>query len=139
LKNSYLLNTVIGHFTHCPPPPPRALCVAKRTSIFFFWGGGGLKFNLNSNYFKMASVRVHFSPGFPLGGGFPTEQNTHVVLCVNRIPPEQNHDSLLPGKFPSLRSSEYRRSNSLRNILHQQALESVLRSRLIFRRLRLRV
>jgi hypothetical protein len=22
----------------------------------------------------MASVRVHFSPGFPLGGGFPTEQ-----------------------------------------------------------------
>jgi hypothetical protein len=24
-----------------------------------------LKFILNSNYFKMASVRVHFSPGFP--------------------------------------------------------------------------
>jgi hypothetical protein len=22
----------------------------------------------------MASVRVNFSPGFPLGGGFPTEQ-----------------------------------------------------------------
>jgi hypothetical protein len=22
----------------------------------------------------MASVRVHFSPGFPLGGGFPAEQ-----------------------------------------------------------------
>jgi hypothetical protein len=22
----------------------------------------------------MASVRVHFSPGFPLGEGFPTEQ-----------------------------------------------------------------
>jgi hypothetical protein len=33
-----------------------------------------LKFILNSNYFKMASVRVHFSPGFPLGGGFPAEQ-----------------------------------------------------------------
>jgi hypothetical protein len=87
----------------------------------------------------MASVRVHFSPGFPLGGGFPAEQNTHVVLCVNRIlpeqkkrfpqvlcvfriPPEQKHDSLLPGKFPSLRSSEYHRSNSLRNILLQRAL-----------------
>jgi hypothetical protein len=32
------------------------------------------KFILNSNYFKMASVRVNFSPGFPLGGGFPEEQ-----------------------------------------------------------------
>jgi hypothetical protein len=60
----------------------------------------------------MASVRVHFSPGFPLGRGFPAEQNIHVVLCVNRIPPEQKPDSLLPGKFPSLRSSVYRRSNS---------------------------
>jgi hypothetical protein len=33
-----------------------------------------LKFILNSNYFKMASVRVRFSPGFPLGGGIPAEQ-----------------------------------------------------------------
>jgi hypothetical protein len=33
-----------------------------------------LKLILNSNYFKMASVGVHFSPGFPLGGGFPTER-----------------------------------------------------------------
>jgi hypothetical protein len=33
-----------------------------------------LKFILNLNYFKMASVRVQFSPGFPLGGGFPAEQ-----------------------------------------------------------------
>jgi hypothetical protein len=33
-----------------------------------------LKFILNSNYFKMASVRVHYSPGFPLGGGFRAEQ-----------------------------------------------------------------
>jgi hypothetical protein len=33
-----------------------------------------LKFILKSNLFKMASVRVHFSPGFPLGGGFPAEQ-----------------------------------------------------------------
>jgi hypothetical protein len=32
-----------------------------------------LKLILNSNYFKMASIRVHFSPGFPLGGGFPEE------------------------------------------------------------------
>jgi hypothetical protein len=32
-----------------------------------------LKFILNLNYFKMASVRVHFSHGFPLGGGFPAE------------------------------------------------------------------
>jgi hypothetical protein len=29
-----------------------------------------LNLTLNSNYFKMAAVRVHFSPGFPLGGGF---------------------------------------------------------------------
>jgi hypothetical protein len=33
-----------------------------------------LKFILNSNYFKMAFVRVHFSPGFPIGGGFPAEK-----------------------------------------------------------------
>jgi hypothetical protein len=33
-----------------------------------------LKFILNSNYFKMAFVWVHFSPGFPLGEGFPAEQ-----------------------------------------------------------------
>jgi hypothetical protein len=33
-----------------------------------------LKFILKSNFFKMASVRVHFSPGFPLRGGFPAEQ-----------------------------------------------------------------
>jgi hypothetical protein len=33
-----------------------------------------LKFILNSNYFKIVSVWVHFSPGFPLGGGFPAEQ-----------------------------------------------------------------
>jgi hypothetical protein len=33
-----------------------------------------LKFILNSNYFKMASVWLHFRPGFPLGGGFPAEQ-----------------------------------------------------------------
>jgi hypothetical protein len=32
-----------------------------------------LKFIFKSNFFKMASVRVHFSPGFPLGG-FPAEQ-----------------------------------------------------------------
>jgi hypothetical protein len=98
----------------------------------------------------MASVRVHFSPGFPLGGGFPAEQNTHVVLCVNRIPseqkirfpellcifripPEQKHDSLLPGKFPSLRSSEYHRSNSLRNFLLQRALECRRRSLILLR------
>jgi hypothetical protein len=61
-----------------------------------------LEFFFQSNFFKMASVRVRFSPGFPLGGGFPTffapavfnfalweikcarQQliNTHVVLCV---------------------------------------------------------
>jgi hypothetical protein len=33
-----------------------------------------LKFILNPNYFKMASVRVLFSPGFTNGGGFPAEQ-----------------------------------------------------------------
>jgi hypothetical protein len=69
------------------------------------------------------NVRVRFSPGFPLGGGFPTEQNTHEVLCVNRIPPEQKPDSFLSGKFPSLRKSEYRRSNSLWNTLLQRALK----------------
>jgi hypothetical protein len=57
-------------------------------------------------------------------------QNTPMVLCVNRIPPEQKKQfpevlcvfrmlpeqkpaSLLSGKFPSLQNSEYRRSNSL--------------------------
>jgi hypothetical protein len=34
------------------------------------------------------SFREHFSPGFPIGGGFPAEQNTHRVLCRNRILPE---------------------------------------------------
>jgi hypothetical protein len=42
-------------------------------------------------------------------------------------------DSLLPGKFPSLRSSEYRRSNSLLNILLQQALEFRRRSLILSR------
>jgi hypothetical protein len=41
-----------------------------------------LKFILNSYYFKMASVQVHFSPGFPLGGGFPAEQ---ILLLRNSI------------------------------------------------------
>jgi hypothetical protein len=95
----------------------------------------------------MASVRVHFSPGFPLGGGFSAEQNTHVVnrippeqknwfpevLCVFRIPLEQKPDSLLPGKFPSLRSSEYLRSNSLRNTLLQRALEFRRKSLILLR------
>jgi hypothetical protein len=40
------------------------------------------------NFFKILSVRVHFCPGFPLGGGFPAEKNTHMVLCMNRIPQE---------------------------------------------------
>jgi hypothetical protein len=39
------------------------------------------------------------------------------VLCVFRIPREQRPDSLLSGKFPSLRKSEYRWSNSLKNTL----------------------
>jgi hypothetical protein len=86
---------------------------------FFFH----LKFILNLKFFKMSSVWVHFSPGFPLGGEFPAEQNTHVVLCMNRIlpeqnrfpevlcvflipvPPEQKPDSLLSRKFPSQRKS----------------------------------
>jgi hypothetical protein len=63
-----------------------------------------------------------------------------MLLCVNRIPPEQKNpvswdalrisntagakpDSLLSGKFPSLRNSEYRRSNSPRNTLLQIAVE----------------
>jgi hypothetical protein len=88
----------------------------------------------------MLFVRVHFSPGFPLGAGFPAEQNPHVVLCMNRIPPEQKKtislgalhimntadakpDSLLSGKFLFLRNSEYRRSSSPRNTLLQIALE----------------
>jgi hypothetical protein len=79
-----------------------------------------LKFILNSNFLKMSSVRVRFSPGFPQGGGFQAEQfllqrysillcgkkkcakqaqpqqliNTHVVLCPNRIPLEQNNGFL---------------------------------------------
>jgi hypothetical protein len=126
----------------------------------------------------MASVRVHFSPGFPLGGGFPAEQILLLRYSIWRIfskvykqccNPDHDYrkmrklieeytwcsacfeyrrsknmtvcspgnsllcgvpntagakpDSLLPGKFPSLRSSKYRRSNSLGNILLQQALE----------------
>jgi hypothetical protein len=48
-----------------------------------------------------------------------------VVLCVNRIPPKQKKrfSEVLCGKFPSLRKSEYRRSNSLRNTLLQRAVE----------------
>jgi hypothetical protein len=44
-----------------------------------------LKFILNSNYFKMASVRVRFSPGFTNGGGFIAEQflirRYWILLC----------------------------------------------------------
>jgi hypothetical protein len=44
-----------------------------------------LTFILNSNYFKMASVRVRFSPGFTNGGGFPAEQfllrRYSILLC----------------------------------------------------------
>jgi hypothetical protein len=86
----------------------------------------------------MLSILVHFSPGFPLGGGFPAEQNTHIVICMNtarsknrfpevlcvfRIQPEQKPDSLLSGKFPSLRNSIYRQSSSPRNTLLQRAVE----------------
>jgi hypothetical protein len=55
------------------------------------------------------------------------------VLCIFRIPPEQKPDSLFPGKFPSLRCSEYRWSNSLRNIRLQQALEFRRRSLILLR------
>jgi hypothetical protein len=81
------------------------VCMIPPDVIFY------LKFILNSNFFKMLSVRVCFSSGFPLGGGFSPEQfllrkysillcgkvqpeqpiNTHVVLCMNRIPPEQKN------------------------------------------------
>jgi hypothetical protein len=55
----------------------------------------------------------------------PPEQKKRFpeVLCVFQIPPEQKPDSLLSGKFQSLRDSEYRRSNYLRNTLLQRALE----------------
>jgi hypothetical protein len=134
-----------------------------------------LKIIFQSNFFKMASIWLHFSPGFTKRGGFRAEQfllrwysillcrkikhrkqaqrdfggfieselksfavhgqarlikkcarpNTHMVLCVNRIPPEQRKrfpevlcvfrippeqkpDSLPSGQFPYLRNSEYR-------------------------------
>jgi hypothetical protein len=66
-----------------------------------------LKFILNSNFFKISSVLVHFSPGFPQGGGFLAEQNTHVVLCVSRIPLEQKKAFL---RFSAY--FEYRRSKN---------------------------
>jgi hypothetical protein len=136
----------------------------------------------------MASVRVHFSPGFPLGRGFPAEQfllrrysiwwifSKLYKQCCN---PDHDYrkmretieeytwssayfeyrwsknltgcspgnsllcrvlniagakpDSLLPGKFSSLWSSEYHRSNSLWNILLQQALEFRRRSFILLR------
>jgi hypothetical protein len=85
----------------------------------------------------MSSVHVHFSPGYPIVDGFSAEQKTHVKLCVNGIkagakkrfpavlcefliPPEQKPDSLLSGKFPFLRKSEYRLSSSP---LFQRAVE----------------
>jgi hypothetical protein len=43
------------------------------------------KIHFKRKFFKMSSVRFHFSPGFP------AQQNTHVVLCVNSIPPEQKN------------------------------------------------
>jgi hypothetical protein len=50
-----------------------------------------LKIHFKLEFFKLLSVwvPVRVSPGFPLGGRFPAEQNTYVVLCMNRIPPEQ--------------------------------------------------
>jgi hypothetical protein len=55
------------------------------------------------------------------------------VLCVFQIPPEQTPDSLLSGKFLSLRKSEYRRSNSLQKILLQRAVELRRRSLILLR------
>jgi hypothetical protein len=59
--------------------------------------------------------------------GFPE------VLCVFQILPQQKPDSLLSWKFPSLRNSEYRRSNSLQNTLLQRALELRRRSLILLR------
>jgi hypothetical protein len=81
-----------------------------------------LKFILNSNFFKMSSVRVHFSPGFPLGGGFPAEQNTHVVLCVNRILPEQKNSFLRCSVY-----FEYRRCKTRLFALREIPLSAELR------------
>jgi hypothetical protein len=39
-----------------------------------------LKFIFQSNFFKMASFRVHLSPGFTLGGGFPAEKFFQIAL-----------------------------------------------------------
>jgi hypothetical protein len=60
----------------------------------------------------------------------PLEQKKRFpeVLWVFQIPPEQTPDSLLSGKFPSLRKSEYRCNNSLRNTLLQRAVEIRKRS-----------
>jgi hypothetical protein len=44
-----------------------------------------LKLILNSNYFKMASVRVQFSPVFPLGGGFPAEQFLFLFRYISSV------------------------------------------------------
>jgi hypothetical protein len=44
-----------------------------------------LTFIFQLNFFKMASVRVHFSLGFTTGGGFPAEQfllrRNSILLC----------------------------------------------------------
>jgi hypothetical protein len=89
----------------------------------------------------MASIRVHFSPGFTIGEGFPAEQsrcretladllrvsskvlrytvacqarliekcarhNTHMVLCGNRIPPEQKNGFLRCSAYFQYRQSK---------------------------------
>jgi hypothetical protein len=70
----------------------------------------------------MSSVRVHFSPGFPLGGGFPAEQSTHVVLCVNRIPPEQKTGFLRCSAY-----FEYHRSKNQTVALREIPLSAKIR------------
>jgi hypothetical protein len=86
-----------------------------------------LKYFFQSNFFKMASILVPFSPGYPLGGGNCSSRNIALReikcarhnettaehhprggLCVSRIPPEQKK------RFPEVLCGpvEYRQSKN---------------------------
>jgi hypothetical protein len=55
----------------------------------------------------MASVRVHFSPGFPLGGGFPVEQFARWRRMFRRELLQRYSELRREGNFPGSKLSGF--------------------------------
>jgi hypothetical protein len=69
-----------------------------------------LKIVFHSNFYKMASFQLRFSPGFPLGGGFPAAVFTLAVINFALQEIKCARQQLINNHVVLCMSLEYRRS-----------------------------